>query len=217
MPLTTTVVAPVTHAARPPSANGSARSANGSARPPVYGDRLYMAAGAIPQPSTPRTASPLPPPSRASNHSNVDGPPPPRPGNYGYNAALPPPPPTQPAPPLPAYANPPGAISPPSPRATLTYASPPTQPAPGQPLPSVQFYSSNQPPPLVLPPRRTTNRDSLVWASQFQHGSNHNLKCEIWRKHSQTLWVVFFSLLHSMKKISYSHVHITHHLIFLHH
>ena len=156
MPLTTTVVAaPVTHAAHPPSANGSAL-------PPVYGDRLYMAAGSIPQPNTPMTATPPPPPSRASNLSNVDGPPPPRPGNYGYNAAQPPQPPTQPAPPLPAYANPPGAISPPSPRATLTYASPPTQPGPGQPLPSVQFYSSNQPPPLVLPPRRTTNRDSLV-------------------------------------------------------
>ena len=121
MPLTTVVAAPVTHAARPSSMNGAAR-------PPVYGDKMYMAAGGAYSQTSGASGS-----SRMIVLSNVDGSAVQRSGSYAYNAA--------PAPLPPTLVIEGSAQA--SERATLTYSRVPprTQPAPG---PAIRFYASNQ-------------------------------------------------------------------------
>ena len=173
---TTVVSAPATHTARPVLVTGAAR-------PMVNGDRMYMATGSVAQPNAANVTSrtimyseevevdgPPPPsgtiiysggvngpPSGTIITSEVEGPPPSRPGNYAYRAAPPPLPPT-----LVVEGGTPGLSSGTVAYSYQTYVTSTTEPAPGQPLPGVQFYSSNQPVPLALPPRSTANHDSLI-------------------------------------------------------
>ena len=167
---TTVVSAPVTHTARKVVVSGAAG-------PTVNGDQTYTASGSFSQPNAANITSRTivyseevdgpPPPSgtivysggwdgpqsRTVITSAAEGPPPPRPV-YAYRAAPPPLPPT-----LVVEG---GAQGSSSGSVTYSYVTSTTEPAPGQPLPGVQFYSSNQPVPLALPPRRTTNHDSLI-------------------------------------------------------
>ena len=175
---TTLVAAPATHSARPvmvagatrPTVNGEQtytattyaqpNGANIHSRTVTYSAEVQMEDGPPPPGTIVFSGIPGangPASGTVITTTEVEGPAPQRPGNYTYKALPPPLPPS-----LVVEGGPPGPPSGAVSYSYQSYVTSSTESAPGQPLPGVQYYSSNQPVPLALPPRRTTAHDSLI-------------------------------------------------------